>query len=50
MKQKKLNKKLIVKRATIANLDEKELKMAKGGIDTLPRTICLSIYRTCQYC
>lgn len=51
MKQKKLNKKLTINRTTIANLDDKELKKVKGGIDTentLPRTICLSIYRTCE--
>lgn len=47
MKQKKLTKKLTIKRTTIVNLDTKDQAKIKGGEETFPRAICDSFYRTC---
>jgi hypothetical protein len=45
MKSKKFSKKLVLKRTTVSNLGNNDLKNAKGGIaPTYPVTVCR---RTC---
>jgi natural product precursor len=50
MKTKKINKKLTLNKTTISDLKPRDLNTVKGGTNTIPRTICHSIYRTCQDC
>lgn len=48
MKSKKLDKKLNVKKLTIVNLNIEELNQVKGGGETTPLTVCLTLVRTCS--
>ena len=40
MKTKKVDSKLVLNKKTLVNLDSRELNAAKGGIETIPLTVC----------